>query len=305
MDEQERQRLLAVLAATPARLKQALAGVPRALLLWTPAPGKWSILEIVAHMRDMERDAYLARYRLILAETDPSLPDVDGDRRALEGGYRDLRIALVLREWNRLRRECLRLLKKVRGAQWERVGVHETAGRLRMEDFLRRQALGNDEAHLGQIEAIKRRFAILERLARGPEDLRTLTRGLGDEAIHRAPAPGKWSILEIACHLRDMETLYAERFTKIAHQDQPVLWVTENHRLATARRYREALLPAVIKEWKRLRADTLVLLRALPHAVWQRKATHPERGVVSIEDLATHLGNHDGSHLDQVRALLR
>lgn len=304
MDDQERQRLLAVLGSTPARLKQALAGVARAVLLWTPAPGKWSIQEIVAHMRDMERDAYLARYRLILGEPEPALPDVDGDRYALERGYRDERFLLVLREWNRLRRECLRLLKKVRAAQWERGGLHETAGRLRMDDFLRRQALGNDEAHLGQIEAIKRRFAILERLDRGPEDLRTLTRGVADEEVHRPPGPGKWSIVEIACHLRDMETLYAERFTKIAHQDHPVLWVTENHHLAKARRYRDALLPAVIKEWKRLRADTLVLLRALPHGVWQRTGTHPERGEVSIEGLAANLGNHDSSHLERVRALL-
>ena len=173
-----------------------------------------------------------------------------------------------------------------------------------MVDFLRRHAIGNDEAHLGQIEAIKTRFAILDRLERGPEEVRGLTHGLGDVAIRRAPAPGKWSVVEIVCHLRDMERVYAERFTKIAHQDRPHLWVTENHRLAEVLKYREAALPAVIKEWKRLRADTLVLLRALPHPVWQRTGTHPERGEVSIEGLADHLGRHDASHLEQVRALL-
>jgi hypothetical protein len=304
MDDRERQPLLAVLEATPARLKQALAGVPRALLLWSPAPGKWSIQEIVCHLRDMEGEAYLARYRRILEEQEPALPDIDGDVCALTRGYRSERLAPVLRDWNRLRRECLRLLKKVKGAQWERAGTHETAGRLRMTDFLRRHALGNDEAHLGQIEAIKTRFAILDRLERGPEELRALTRGRGDVAIRRVPASGKWSAVEIACHLRDMERVYAERFTKIAHQDRPHLWVTENHRLAEALKYREEALPAVIKEWKRLRADTLVLLRALPHPVWQRTGTHPERGEVSIEGLAEHLGRHDASHLEQVRALL-
>ena len=63
MTDLERAALLHIVAETPARLRQALKGVPKKLLLWTPGPGKWSILEIVAHMRDMERDAYLTRYR--------------------------------------------------------------------------------------------------------------------------------------------------------------------------------------------------------------------------------------------------
>jgi DinB superfamily len=57
MDEHERRAHVETLRATPARLRTALAGLPLKLLLWTPAPGKWSIQEIVCHMRDMERDA--------------------------------------------------------------------------------------------------------------------------------------------------------------------------------------------------------------------------------------------------------
>jgi len=68
MTDLERAALLHIVAETPARLKAALKGVPKKLLLGTPGPGKWSILEIVAHMRDMERHAYLTRYRRILAE---------------------------------------------------------------------------------------------------------------------------------------------------------------------------------------------------------------------------------------------
>ena len=90
----------------------------------------------------------------------------------------------------RLRRETLRLLRKVEGRQWARAGVHETAGRLTMEDFLRRHAVGNDEAHLGQIEAIKRRFALLERLAGAPAALAAALKGVADDVLRRRPAPG-------------------------------------------------------------------------------------------------------------------
>ena len=48
MTDLERAALLKIVAETPARLKAALKGVPKKLLLWTPGPGKWSILEILS-----------------------------------------------------------------------------------------------------------------------------------------------------------------------------------------------------------------------------------------------------------------
>jgi hypothetical protein len=109
VDDAERRRYLEIVRATPARLKAALKGVPKAVLLFTPAPGKWSILEIACHLRDMERDAYLDRYRRILAEDTPQLPDIDGDVYSLEGDYRNQKLSEALGEWTRLRRESLEL----------------------------------------------------------------------------------------------------------------------------------------------------------------------------------------------------
>jgi uncharacterized damage-inducible protein DinB len=302
MDESERRTHLATLKATPARLRAALKGVPRKLALWSPAPGKWSIQEIVCHMRDMESHAYLERYRRILAEDNPSLPDIDGDAWALEGDYRSLKLGEVVRDWTHLRRECLVLLRGVKGEQWRRAGTHETAGVLTMEDFLRRHAVGNDEAHLGQIDAIRRRFELLSRLEAGPPALAEASKGIDAETARRRPAPDKWSIVEIACHLRDAERVYAERFTKVAHQDRPSFWIPDNDRLAERLRYREADLASVVKDFRRLREDTLVLLRALPHPVWQRTGLHPRRGEETLETLAGHLADHDRGHIEKIRS---
>jgi DinB superfamily len=300
--EQEIVDELELLRATPSRLRAALKGVSRKLALWSPAPGKWSIQEIACHMRDMERDAYLARYRRILSEDNPALPDIDGDVYALEGSYRGDRLPAVLRDWVRLRKECLALLKTVKGDAWRRVGVHETAGPLSMTLLLRRQTRGNDEPHLEQIEGIKRRFGILEGLAAGPKALRAATAGLSGEALLRAPAPGKWSALEVACHLRDVEQVFVERFTKAAHQERPSFWMMDNDRVAEVLRYREARLEDVLKEFARRRGETLTLLRALPLAAWKRTGLHPRRGEVSIEALALVLADHDKSHVERLKA---
>ncbi|HET7294721.1 MAG TPA: DinB family protein [Vicinamibacteria bacterium] len=303
MQEEDRRQHLETLAATPGRLKAALAGVSRKLSLWRPAPGKWSILEIVCHLRDMEREAYLARYRRILAEENPRLPDVDGDVLAIERDYRSQRLAAVLQDWSAARKETLKLLKGVKGPAWERVGTHETAGRLAMADLLRRHAVGNDEAHLGQIDATKRRFELLGRLAEAPKALAATVKGLDPEAARRRPADGKWSILENACHLRDIELVYAERFTRTAFQDRPSFWMLDNDRSARELRYDAQDLKAVAGEFAARRADTLTLLRALPHAAWRRTGIHPKRGELSLEALAEHLARHDESHLGRIRAL--
>lgn len=303
METQERIHHLDILSETPAKLKSALAGLPKKLLLWTPAPGKWSILEIVCHLRDMERDAYQARYERVLAEENPQLPDINGEAYALEFDYRAQKLSAVLRDWARLRKENLRLLKKLKADQWQRIGSHETAGPLTIEALLRRQAVGNDLAHLAQIEAIKKRYEVLSKIEATPARLLSLTRGLSREAAKRRPSPGKWSIVEIACHLRDIEEIFDLRFTQIAHQERPAFWIGDNDRLASARNYAESDLAAAVKEFKRLRENTLTLLRALPHANWRRTGIHPKRGEVSIEELAHILAGHDENHLAQIERL--
>jgi len=305
VDELERKRYLEILRSTPAKLKASLKGVPKALLLYTPAPGKWSILEIVCHLRDMEREAYLARYQRILAEDTPQLPDIDGDVHSLEGDYRSQKLSDAVREWTRLRRECLKLLAGVKREQWERAGIHESAGRLTMADLLRRQAVGNDEAHLAQIEASKRRHSILTRLAEAPARLAKALRAFSAEALRRPPQAGKWSALEIACHLRDIDRLYAERVSKSAFSERPAFWMMDNARVAEKLRYREADPASVLKEHRRRREDLVSLLRALPHGSWKRTGLHPKRGELTIEALAEVIAGHDQNHLARIEALPR
>jgi hypothetical protein len=305
MEERERRLHVDTLRATPARLKAALKGMPKALWLWTPAPGKWSILEIACHLRDMERDAYLARYRRLLAEEEPMLPDVDGDVYALERDYRAQKPAEVLREWTRLRRESLRLLAGVKAAQWSRRGTHQTAGPLTVADLLRRHAVGNDEAHLTQIEGIKRRHAVLERLSALPARLARALRSFSEDAVRRPPRARKWSALEIACHLRDIDRVCAERVTKVAFSERPVFWVMDNDRVAESLAYRDADPAAVVKEARRRREDLASLLRALPARAWARAGLHPRRGELTIERLASDLADHDDHHLKQIEALPR
>lgn len=303
METSERSSHLEILRETPNKLKAALAGVPKKVLAWTPAPGKWSIHEIVCHMRDMERDAYQARYQRMLSEENPLLPDINGEAYAIERDYRSQKLSEALRDLNRLRKENLKLLKSLKTVQWLRAGIHETAGPLTVEVLLRRQAIGNDVAHLGQIESIKKRYDVLTKLEAAPGMLHAVARTMTSEQAGRQPAPDKWSIVEIACHLRDIEELFGLRLTQAAHQERPEFWIADNDRLASARKYAKTDFASAAREFKKHRESTLTLLRALPASAWQRKGIHPKRGEVSIEELAQILVSHDENHLAQIDRL--
>jgi len=303
MEKTERDQYVAIVRSTPDRLKAALAGVPKKLLTWRPAPGKWSIHEIVCHMRDAERLGYLHRYTEILAKDNPTFPDVDGDALALERQYRRLNLREVLRDWRAARKESLAIVKKVKTDQWLRVGTHELAGPMSLEAILQRQALGNDEAHLAQIADIKKRWEILSRLQETPKLLVALLRGMSDEALRRKPAPEKWSMLEIACHLRDVEEFFVERYGKIANHDRPQLRMINQDELAAKLRYNEEDLALVLKQFQGLRAESVAILGALAAQSWQRVGVHSKRGDVSIAWTAEHQVEHDANHLGQIRAL--
>ena len=144
------------LRSLPNELGDLLTELDEETLRWRPVPDKWSIKEIMCHLRDMESDAYLARYRKILAEDNPALPNVDQDRLALERDYINQDTMGALAEFKRLRATTIKTLEAAPAETWARTGVHETDGSMTIEQIAVRQIKGNDLNHLAQMKDIIR-----------------------------------------------------------------------------------------------------------------------------------------------------
>ena len=144
------------LRSLPNELGDLLTELDEETLRWRPVPNKWSIKEIMCHLRDMESDAYLARYRRILAEDNPILPNVDQDQLAIDRDYRNQDAMAALAEFKRLRASTIEILEATPTDSWSRSGVHETDGPLTIEQLLIRQIKGNDLNHLAQMKDIVR-----------------------------------------------------------------------------------------------------------------------------------------------------
>ena len=143
---------LKIQSATPNKLERLLKGVPSAKIRKRPAPGKWSIAEIVAHLSDAE---LVVGYRIRMTLGAPGTPiqafDQDDWVVALHYEKRGIRDSLA--QFRALREANLRLLKTLTSTQWKQYGMHSERGQESIELIVQMMA-GHDRNHLGQIERI-------------------------------------------------------------------------------------------------------------------------------------------------------
>ena len=156
MDQRDKDRLLCNLKSLPNELEDLLKDLDEETLRWRPIPNKWSIKEIMCHLRDMELLAYLGRYRKMLTEDNPLLPNVDQDRIAIETDYINQDAETALEEFKRLRSETIQTLEAAPPERWSRGGTHSTDGPMTVEQLVVRQIKGNDLNHLVQMKDIVR-----------------------------------------------------------------------------------------------------------------------------------------------------
>jgi hypothetical protein len=145
-----------VLRVTPRQLARLLAGASRVLLTTRPAPGKWSVLEIVAHLADAEL-ALSWRLRNAIAAPGVALAWWDESVWAERLGYQTIPWRTSLGRFRALRLVNLALLRSLPLAAWdESYGTHAKRGRQSVREFVTLEA-AHDLNHLRQIRALIRR----------------------------------------------------------------------------------------------------------------------------------------------------
>ena len=159
--EQYKQRILGnvgsqnpakVQASTPGKLDRLIKKATRARLAKRPAPGKWSVVEILAHLADTELVTGY-RMRAILGAPGTPIPAYDQDSWAAAGNYARRDPRMSLRVFSTLREANLALLKSLRPEQRKHFGIHEERGEESIERLVQMMA-GHDINHLRQVEAL-------------------------------------------------------------------------------------------------------------------------------------------------------
>ena len=143
---------LKVQKSTAKKLQKTIKSLGKKELKKRPAPGKWSIAEILAHLADAELVVGW-RIRQILSSDGVPIQAFDQDSWARTFNYAGRDPHDSLRAFKFQRELNLEVLKSVPRKLWENHGVHSERGKETVSRLLILYA-GHDVNHIRQVEQI-------------------------------------------------------------------------------------------------------------------------------------------------------
>jgi hypothetical protein len=139
-------------SATPKRLESLVKRALASKLRKRPAPDKWSVVEILAHLADTEIVVGW-RIRSILGAPGTPIQAFDQDAWAAVGNYAKRDPRKSIEQFRAVRDANLALYKSLSPEQWKHFGMHAERGEESLQRILHMMA-GHDINHLSQIERI-------------------------------------------------------------------------------------------------------------------------------------------------------
>ena len=307
----DRALTIASLRVTPRMLREMTRDGMAALVTTPPMPGAWSIVEIIRHLVEGDRDTLLPRLRRMLAEERP----VFSAHRRLENDASDL--ATLLDVFERARAEVVRILSGIDHAAWAREGVSPSRGALTVESYAA-STVAHDTEHLRQIQDGRAALGLVPKrcearlalpvaelvpaLAATPSRIAEVARGLDSTALRSRPQEGEWCLTEVMAHLLDLErAVFLPRLRRIAAEERPAFETFDPDAWARERDHRARDFAADLAAFTRARAETTAFLERLPRGAADRLGLSGHFGPVTLAQYATHAADHDLEHLGQMR----
>jgi uncharacterized damage-inducible protein DinB len=138
---------------------------------------------------------------------------------------------------------------------------------------------------------------LIDQYAAGPAQLRQAVAGMTRAQLLARPIAGKWSTLELVCHIADFEPVYVDRMKRIIAQEDPTLFGGDPDLFAKKLAYHERDLNEELALIEACRGHMTRILRTLPAEAFQRRGIHSDNGPMSLEKILTNIGNHIPHHL--------
>jgi len=150
---------------------------------------------------------------------------------------------------------------------------------------------------------------LIEDYHAGAKKLRNAVAGMSKEQLKARPVPGKWSTLEVVCHLADFEPVYVDRMKRVITHERPLLMGADQELYAAKLAYQDRDIDEELAVIETTRNQFVRILKTLPADTLKRTGVHSERGLNTLEDLLQSIINHIQHHLpfieEKRRALQR
>lgn len=145
---------------------------------------------------------------------------------------------------------------------------------------------------------------LLPALEKSPDAIGAIVRRIAVARLGLPTGEGRFSPKEVVAHLADWEPIFLSRMQAARTNPGTTVEVFDEGERAVTQRYSETNLEEQLRAFRSARDRTVAWLKSLSDESWQNAIEHPERGRMTIEDIANMLVGHDMYHVEQLAATL-
>ena len=133
----------------------------------------------------------------------------------------------------------------------------------------------------------------------GAAQLRAAVAGMTREQLVARPVAGKWSTLEVVCHISDFDPILVERMKRILAlaSDVPLLLAADENLFLKALNYDARDVNEELAVIDATRAQMARIIRGLTPEQLQLTGNHNKRGLQTLEKVIQMACNHVPHHL--------
>jgi hypothetical protein len=141
------------------------------------------------------------------------------------------------------------------------------------------------------------RAILIDNYLDGPRLLRQAVAGMSPTQLMTRPIAGKWSTLEVVCHLADFEIVGADRIKRVIAEREPTLPGGDENLFAARLAYHERNAEEELLLIELVRKQVAGILRTLKSEDFRRRGIHSEAGPLTLEALVQRSTSHIPHHV--------
>ena len=138
---------------------------------------------------------------------------------------------------------------------------------------------------------------LIDDYAAGPQLLRETVKGMSREQLVARPVAGKWSTLEVVCHIADFDIVGADRIKRVIAENKPTLPDGDETAFAARLAYHQRDLEEELQTIGAIRAQVSRILRTLGDDDFARIGIHTAAGPLTLQQLVERMANHLPHHV--------
>lgn len=135
----------------------------------------------------------------------------------------------------------------------------------------------------------------------GANELKAAVSNIPLSQLHTRIAPGKWSILEVLCHIADFEIIGSERIRRVLSEDEPTLLNGEPDDFERGLVYHVRDAHEELSLIQKIRSQTARILRHIPSDAWLRRGIHSTDGPLTLRQLIERVTKHIPHHVEFIK----